>query len=106
VVAEGERFHVHALAGSFTVLEQPRFPDASVATVAGSLVAPMPGTIIKVLVSEGQQVTIGDTLMVVEAMKMEHAITAPEDGVVSQLVGEGDQVDTDAVLAVITAADE
>ena len=46
------------------------------------LTAPMPGTILEVLVSEGDEVTAGQTLLVMEAMKMEHKITAPKDGLI------------------------
>ncbi|MBK1671476.1 3-methylcrotonyl-CoA carboxylase [Rhodovibrio sodomensis] len=60
---------------------------------AGSLTAPMPGRIATVAVDAGQQVTRGTTLMVLEAMKMEHAIRAPADGTVAELhFAAGDQV--------------
>jgi 3-methylcrotonyl-CoA carboxylase alpha subunit len=59
----------------------------------GRLTAPMPGSIVDVLVSAGQKVEKGQPLMILEAMKMEHTIAAPADGVVSQvLFGRGDQV--------------
>ena len=79
-------------------------PDA----VIGSLSAPMPGKVIAVDVAEGQAVTAGQRLMVLEAMKMEHALTAPFDGVVEGLtVSAGAQVQVDAVLAkVVPAASE
>ncbi len=51
----------------------------------GNLTAPMPGTIIEVMASEGQQVKQGDTLLILEAMKIEHTITAPRDGTVEAL---------------------
>jgi biotin carboxyl carrier protein len=49
------------------------------------LTAPMPGRVVKVLVSEGDQVTKGTTLLLLEAMKMEHEIRAPRDGAVTKL---------------------
>lgn len=52
---------------------------------AGSLIAPMPGRVVKVLVEEGDSVEAGDTLLVMEAMKMENAIKAPEAGTVTKL---------------------
>ena len=62
----------------------------------------MPGKIIEVRVAVGDSVTAGQTLLVMEAMKMEHAVTAGEDGVVSALhVAAGDQVEADALLAVV-----
>ena len=65
----------------------------------------MPGAVVKVNVAEGDAVEAGQVLMVMEAMKMEHAVTAPHAGKVAELhVGEGDQVDADALLAVVEEA--
>jgi 3-methylcrotonyl-CoA carboxylase alpha subunit len=59
----------------------------------GNLNAPMPGKIVQVAVSAGDPVVRGQTLVVLEAMKMEHAITAPSDGVVTDIFHtEGEQV--------------
>ena len=58
---------------------------ASVEEDMGSLEAPMPGTVLKVNVSVGDQVEAGQTLLVLEAMKMEHEIKAPYDGTVSEI---------------------
>ena len=72
------------------------------ATAGGPLVAPMPGTVTVVNVAVGEPVTAGQTLMVVEAMKMEHPITATVDGTVVELrVAAGEPVAMDAVLAVV-----
>ncbi|MBQ5824211.1 MAG: biotin/lipoyl-binding protein [Clostridia bacterium] len=66
------------------------------------VLAPMPGTVLKVLCSVGQAVKAGDTLFILEAMKMENEITAECDGVVKQIcVGNSTVVNTDEVLAVI-----
>jgi len=71
---------------------------------AGSLKAPMNGTVVAVLVSAGQQVTAGQTLLVMEAMKMEYAIKAPADGVVNALFyAAGDLVKDGAELVDFTA---
>lgn len=71
----------------------------------GAIIAPMPGKVIAVDVSEGQAVTAGQRLMVLEAMKMEHALTAPFDGVVEGLaVSAGGQVQVEAVLATVVPA--
>jgi 3-methylcrotonyl-CoA carboxylase alpha subunit len=68
----------------------------------GDIIAPMPGKVIAVDVARGQAVTAGQRLLVLEAMKMEHALTAPFDGVVTELsVSPGSQVQVEAVLAVV-----
>ncbi|WP_175596173.1 acetyl/propionyl/methylcrotonyl-CoA carboxylase subunit alpha [Thermomonospora catenispora] len=69
----------------------------------GVLRSPMPGTVIAVKAAEGDRVTAGQPVVVVEAMKMEHTVTAPVDGVVSRIaVRPGAGVALDAVLAEIT----
>jgi 3-methylcrotonyl-CoA carboxylase alpha subunit len=79
-----------------------RGPDGTgqASAADGAIIAPMPGKVIAVDVSEGQAVTAGQRLMVLEAMKMEHALAAPFDGVVEGLaVSAGSQVQVEAVLA-------
>jgi acetyl/propionyl-CoA carboxylase alpha subunit len=69
------------------------------------LLAPMPGRIRRIAISAGERVAKGDVVLVLEAMKMEHAIRAPRDGVVSRLdYREGDLVDAGAVLAEISGS--
>ncbi len=71
----------------------------------GAIIAPMPGKVIAVDVAEGQAVTAGQRLMVLEAMKMEHALTAPFDGVIEGLtVSAGAQVQVEAVLVTVVPA--
>ena len=66
----------------------------------GDIVAPMPGKVIAVDVAEGQQVEAGQRLMVLEAMKMEHALPAPFAGTVAELSASvGSQVQVEALLA-------
>ncbi|ALE75734.1 acetyl-COA carboxylase [Pseudonocardia sp. EC080610-09] len=73
----------------------------------GPVVSPMPGTVTVVEVAEGDTVTAGATLVVVEAMKMEHVLTAPVDGTVRELRARpGATVAKDAVLLVVEAAPE
>jgi 3-methylcrotonyl-CoA carboxylase alpha subunit len=73
----------------------------------GAIIAPMPGKVIAVDVSEGQAVTAGQRLMVLEAMKMEHALTAPFDGVVEGLtVVAGAQVQVDAPLVTVVPVEK
>ncbi len=65
----------------------------------GSILSPMPGKVISVEVAEGQAVTKGQKLLTLEAMKMEHTLTAPFDGTVADLtVAAGDQVQVEALL--------
>jgi 3-methylcrotonyl-CoA carboxylase alpha subunit len=71
----------------------------------GDIIAPMPGKVIAVDVAQGDTVSSGQRLLVLEAMKMEHALTAPFDGTVSELnVSEGAQVQVEALLAVVEAS--
>ena len=71
----------------------------------GAILAPMPGKVIAVDVAAGEAVTKGQRLMVLEAMKMEHALTAPFDGTVTELdVSEGQQVQVEALLAKVEKA--
>ena len=68
----------------------------------GAILAPMPGEVIALDVADGDNVTEGQRLMVLEAMKMEHALTAPFDGTISCLeASEGGQVQVEAVLCVV-----
>jgi propionyl-CoA carboxylase alpha chain len=82
----------------------PRFPEPGSAVEQGSLVAPMPGNVIRVGAQVGDTVTAGQPLVWLEAMKMEHTITAPADGVLAELdVAPGQQVEVGAVLARVEA---
>ena len=70
--------------------------------MATEIKAPMPGTILDVKVSAGTKVKKGDTLFVLEAMKMENEISAPADGVVVQIqTAKGSSVNTGDILAVM-----
>ncbi len=93
---EGHPFH-------FTL---PRFDGGTHSAHDGDIIAPMPGKVISVDVAEGQAVTAGQRLLVLEAMKMEHALTAPFDGTVTSLsVKQGSQVQVEAVLCVVEPAE-
>jgi biotin carboxyl carrier protein len=92
-------------AGSAALERVPRFPDPNAHAVAGSLLAPMPGAVVRVAAAEGDHVTAGQPLVVLEAMKMEHTVAAPLDGIVAALhVGPGDQVVSGQALAVVEEA--
>ncbi|MGZ9828802.1 acetyl/propionyl/methylcrotonyl-CoA carboxylase subunit alpha [Tsukamurella ocularis] len=71
----------------------------------GDVVSPMPGAVVAVPVEDGQTVTKGETLVIIEAMKMEQPLTAPHDGVVSIAVRAGDKVTAAQVLASVTATE-
>ncbi len=81
----------------------PAAPAAAAVTGSGEVVkAPMPGTILKVNVNQGQAVKEGEVLVILEAMKMENEIMAPKSGTITQvIVTKGSSVDTDAPLVVI-----
>ena len=105
VVIDGERIFVHAAGFDASLRRKPRFPDKSLAIPAGGCVAPMPGKVIELRVAEGDAVRAGQVLLIMEAMKMEHTVTAPHDGTVAQVsVAAGDQVEADALLAVVDQA--
>jgi propionyl-CoA carboxylase alpha chain len=98
--------HVRTADGRVVVHERPRFPVAEAEEVAGATLAPMPGAVVAVAVAEGDAVAQGDLLVTVEAMKMEHRITAPFAGTVAEVrVAAGQQVDAEQVLVVIGDAD-
>jgi len=94
VYASGERVSVFAREGSATVLEVDVIANAGEgAGEGGRLTAPMPGRIVAFLAKPGQAVKLGQPLAVLEAMKMEHTITAPRAGTVAELLyAVGDQV--------------
>uniref|UniRef100_UPI00286EAEEA ATP-binding protein n=1 Tax=Nocardioides sp. TaxID=35761 RepID=UPI00286EAEEA len=93
--------------GQRFVFERPdAFGDHGPALGDGTLVAPMPGTVLDVLVSVGQQVAEGETLGAMEAMKMELALTAPFAGTITEVnVAAGQQVALGATLIVVEAAE-
>jgi propionyl-CoA carboxylase alpha chain len=84
-----------------------RFPDKDAQRPSGSLVAPMPGTVVKVLAAPGDTVAKGDPVVVIEAMKMEHTIGAAGDGTVTEILVEvGRQVDIGQVIAVVNTDED
>ena len=98
---------VDAPRGHVRLTRVPRFLDPSEQVASGSLLAPMPGSVVKVLVEQGQAVAAGDPVLVLEAMKMQHTVSAPTDGVVTRLgVTTGQQVAAGEVMAVVEGAEE
>ncbi|MDG4784298.1 biotin carboxylase N-terminal domain-containing protein [Micromonospora sp. WMMD961] len=93
--------------GATSLTELPRLPLPTAEVAAGSLLAPLPGAVTRVHVQVGQRVTAGEPLLTLEAMKLEHPVLAPTDGVVAELpVPAGGQVRTGAVLAVVTTEED
>jgi len=104
VARYGDAVFVDGPDTSVTLRVLPRYVDPSAVQRPGSLLAPMPGSVIRVAVAEGDTVTAGQPLLWLEAMKMEHTIAAPSDGVVATLAVEvGRQLAVGDVLAIIEA---
>jgi acetyl/propionyl-CoA carboxylase alpha subunit len=103
VKCRGAQHFVDSALGSTALHEVERFPDPSAIAEAGSLLAPMPGAVVRIEVIEGTAVTAGTPIIVLEAMKMEHTVRAPVDGVIATIaVIAGDQVESGQVLAVVS----
>ncbi len=93
---------VHMPFGDVMLELKPRFKMPGTEITIGGLIAPMPGKVIDVKVKKGKKVKAGDTLIILEAMKMEHSIKASEDGTVSELlISVNDQVENGALLMVV-----
>ncbi|MFF8448007.1 biotin carboxylase N-terminal domain-containing protein [Streptomyces leeuwenhoekii] len=101
VARYGDEIHV----GRTALRALPRFPDPAARHAPGSLLAPMPGTVVRIAdgLSEGAPVQAGQPLLWLEAMKMQHQISAPVTGTLHALhVTEGRQVELGTLLAVVT----
>jgi propionyl-CoA carboxylase alpha chain len=97
------RTWVNDAVGQSEFNEVSKFPVSASSGGAHGPIAPVPGRVVAVNVAIGQQVKAGDALVIMEAMKMEHRVEAPHDGVVSELFCVvGDQVDAHQVLVSIT----
>ena len=102
VTRDNENIVVHGPWGDalFTIL--PRFTLPGSEALAGGLVAPMPGKVVDLKVKTGSKVKKGDTLVILEAMKMEHQVKAPEDGKITKvLIKKDDQLENGALLMVL-----
>ena len=101
----GGTAYVDSALGSSVLTEVPRFAEPVVTAAVGSLLAPMPGTVVRVAVTPGDQVVAHDPMVVLEAMKMEHTVRAPAAGVVTGVnVLVGQAVDTGTELARVDPA--
>lgn len=107
VARYGHDVFVDSPTGPVHLVAVPRFGDPDDAVAHGSLLAPMPGSVLRVGAAVGDSVTAGQPLVWLEAMKMEHTITAPSDGVLAELnVEPGQQVDVGFVIARVLARAE
>ena len=96
------RIWVQVTSGTVGFGIAPRFTVPGTEEVHGGLVAPMPGVILELRAGPGDRVAAGETLVVMEAMKMEHHISAPEDGTITEvLVAVGQQVENGTALMVL-----
>ena len=107
---DGQVYHVKVreLPDDAVMTEQPKADssrntaDSAPPAEGKTMLAPMAGTILRILVKEGQTVKKGENLIVLEAMKMENEIVADEDGVVRRiLVKENDSVESDQPLLIL-----
>jgi len=106
VTRAGDRLYVQAVRGTIAFDIVPRFVVPGATAPSGGLMAPMPGVVLDVRCAPGDQVETGQTLVVLEAMKMEHVVRAPADGVVADVhVAKGQHVENGALLLVFEPAD-
>ena len=102
VARAGDVVWVDSAFGNVVLALVPRLPRPTAVSEPGSLVAPMPGNVVRIGADRGERVRSGQPIVVLEAMKMEHQIVAPADGLVAEVrVALGDQVQAGDVLAVM-----
>jgi biotin carboxyl carrier protein len=107
VARAGDVVWVDSAFGHLVLAPVPRLPEPTAFREPGSLVAPMPGNVVRVMAAGGERVRPGQPIVVLEAMKMEHEIVAPSDGMLVELrVAPGDQVQAGDVLAVVDGEQE
>jgi propionyl-CoA carboxylase alpha chain len=106
VARAGDVVWVDSALGSVALSPVPRLPEPAVTREPGSLIAPMPGNVVRIEAAAGRRVSAGQPVLVLEAMKMEHQIMAPTAGLVAEVrVAPGDQVQAGDVLATVTGED-
>ena len=93
---------LHTYKGDILFKILPKFKIQEIGIVEGGLNAPMPGKVVEVKIKKGSSVKKGDTLVILEAMKMEHKVSAPANGKISKvLISQGDQVENGQTLIVL-----
>ena len=99
---EDDLLLVHTYKGNLLFKILPKFNIAQEEVVKGGLVAPMPGKVVEIKVQKGSSIKKGDTLVILEAMKMEHKVLAPDNGKIKEvLIKENEQVENGATLVVL-----
>jgi propionyl-CoA carboxylase alpha chain len=107
VHAVGDIVYCDSVLGATVLVERPRLPEPGTDAAPGSLLAPMPGTVVRVVAEVGQRVEAGAVIVVFEAMKMEHSVRAPVPGTVAELdVAVGQTVEAGEILAVIDGEEQ
>ncbi len=106
VTRNGDQLIASGPGGNLVFSEEPRFKLPGLDDAEAGFVAQMPGKVIELRVKVGDRVSAGDTVLVLEAMKMEHPMRASEDGIVSEVrVSEGEQVEVGMTLIVAESVD-
>ncbi len=101
----GSERYVDGPSGAVTLQELPRFRGTEAEEAPGSLHAPMPGRVVRLEVAAGDVVVVGQVLIVLEAMKMEHTLRAPRAGKVQTVhASPGQQVEAGTVLVVVDSS--
>ncbi|HEX9622816.1 MAG TPA: biotin carboxylase N-terminal domain-containing protein [Streptosporangiaceae bacterium] len=107
IMRAGRDLWVNSPLGPVRLSLLDRLPAPERTAEAGSLIAPMPGNVTKIAAAPGDLVTVGQLMLVIEAMKMEHQILAPTSGVLAELrVSQGTQVNAGDVLAIVADSKE
>jgi len=107
VARYGTSVYVDSPLGAVRFSALDRFPDPAEHVAPGSLLAPMPGSVVRITAAVGDVVSAGQPILWLEAMKMQHQINAPTAGVIAELpVQAGQQVDVGAVLVVVANVEQ
>jgi len=102
VTFDNELLLIQSKSGDVLFKILPKFETAKKASIEGGLNAPMPGKVVEIKIKKGAKIKKGDTLVILEAMKMEHKVLAPSDGKVKEiLINKDEQVENGATLVVL-----
>ena len=102
VTFDNELLLIQSKSGDVLFKILPKFETAKKASIEGGLNAPMPGKVVEIKIKKGAKIKKGDTLIILEAMKMEHKVLAPSDGKVKEiLIHKDEQVENGATLVVL-----